>query len=696
MNSTIDSEIVYVLDKNENLLAQFTKDDEDTLINPHIEEKQNYEAILTFSIKANSEKWNEVYSPENFYVVDNKVFTACFEGCIDRIKDENNTDIIQVTAYERQKLLSRKFVRAWNSETGFTDGEELYIDDFMVVILSNGNLDLKNDGNIVTSSHIKGSSGYALDGILYGTGWTTGICDVPGTFDLETDLTNIYENIWKIQSIWGGIMVFDSVNKVIEHRNETVFLPYSGYEVKYQHNMKSLELIGNNKIITKLCPLGEGKLNIKSVNDNSVWIENHSFTNEIFEGIENNDDIVDPAQLLAWGQRKLSELCRPRKELTVDTALLNKIEGHELETLALNDIVDVIDYDYIEGDIEQLRVLSFSHNLWDNSDATIEIGDITLESTDIFQKTSKAVNNVIDGTLSSSKVINFFKNGETLTDFYYKEYSATKKELYETDDTLGGRITEVDGKYNALTGEIETERQRINTLELNATGLTNSLKNVGGNNFIKNSVGFFGNEYWEGTIVSNTNTDIQQNNVSRGAIFLQNGQIAQTVTQLKQGTYNISFHYKKTSNVSATAKVIINNNETSLTKTEWTYYEDVIEITDGIFSILFESDSDNIFLISDLLLISGDTRQPWSQNSNEIQSDNVHIGEGITVESSTTDTYTRIDADGTRIFNKNTNNAVTTFTKEGIETDYIDSGKALIAGVLIQKINGQIWFSSTL
>ena len=695
MSSTLDSEIVYVLDKNENLLAQFTKDDEDTLINPHIEEKQNSEAILSFSIKANCEKWNNIYSPENFYVADNKVFTACFEGCIDRVKDENDTDIIQVTAYERQKLLSRKYVRAWNSETGFTDDENLYIDDFMVVILSGGNLDLKNDGNVVTSTHIKGSSGYALDGILYGTGWTTGICDVEGTFDLETDLTDIYENIWKIQSIWGGIIVFDSVNKVVEHRNETTFLPYSGYEVKYQKNMKSLELIGNNKIVTKLCPLGEGKLNVKSVNDNNIWIEDHSYTEKNFEGIENNDDITDPAQLLAWGKRKLSELCKPRKELTVDTVLLRKVEGYELETLALNDIVDVIDYDYIEGDIEQLRVLAFSHNLWDDSDATIEIGDITLESTDIFQKTSKAVNNVIDGTLSSSKVINFFKNGETLTDFYYKEYSTTKKDLYETDESLGARITEVNGKYDTLNDELSIERKKIEELIIDSRGLSNSLKSVGGNNFIRNSVGFFGNEYWEGTIVSDTNTDIQQNNVSRGAIFLQQGQIAQTVTQLKQGTYNISFHYKK-ANPLATGKVIVNSVETNLTSTDWAYYEETIEITNGMFSILFEADSNNSFYISDLLLISGDTRQPWSQNSNEIQSDNVHIGEGIEVESTTTDTYTRIDSDGTRIFNKNTGNPVTTFTKEGIDTDYIGTDKALIGGILIQNINGQTWFSSIL
>ena len=133
-----------------------------------------------------------------------------------------------------------------------------------------------------------------------------------------------------------------------------------------------------------------------------------------------------------------------------------------------------------------------------------------------------------------------------------------------------------------------------------------------------------------------------------------------------------------------------------MTAEDWTYYEGVIDITNGLFSIIFESDTDDAFLISDLLLISGDIKQPWSQNANEIQSDSVQIGKGIQVNASGNDTYTRIDADGTRIFNKDTGRAVTTFTKQGIDTDYVETDKMLMAGVLVQVIDGQTWFSSTL
>ena len=442
MNNEEDNQ-VYVLNKNEQLLAVFNKDDEDqTLINPRIEKKQNSEAIFTFTIDTKNPKWKEINDPENLYLVDGMMFSTNFDGSFKENITENDEQTVEVTAYERQQLLSRKFVRAWNSETNLEK-----IDTFMVVILSNGNLDLKNNDTIVTTTYPKGSSGYALEGLLYGTGWTVGICDiyeyengelvlddnnnpVYSKFDLETDQVNIYDNILKVQELWGGILVFDSVNKIVHHRNESIYLPYNGYEVRYQKNMQSLEKAYNNKIITKLCPLGENGLNIKSVNTNSVWLENYTYTNTVLEGIENNPDLTDPMQLKKWGERKLQMLCRPSIELDVKLALLYKVEGYELETIDLNDIVRVIGYQKIFPSVvisentiigedviiggasyEELRIVEFSYSLWDKSDATIKLSNITLDSTDIFRKAIIATNDVNSGALVGyNKIITSINN----------------------------------------------------------------------------------------------------------------------------------------------------------------------------------------------------------------------------------------------------------------------------------------------
>ena len=568
----------------------------------------------------------------------------------------------------------------------------------MVVVLSNGNLPLKNNGELVNSTHLSGTSGYALDALLYGTGWTTGVCDVEGTFDLETDQVDIYENILKVQQIWGGILVFDSINKIVHHRDETKFLPYDGYEVKYQKNMRSLEKLYNNKIITKLCPLGEGGLNVKSVNNNSEWITDFTYTNTILEGIENNPDIFDSEQLLRWGRRKLRDLCKPRKELTVNAVLLYNIKGHELEEIGLNDIVDVINYNGIENDIEQLRVVSFEHGIWDYSDAVLELSDITLDSTDIFKKNVQATNSINDGTLEATKVVSFFKNGESIDTtlrIIDNTLEKTKSDLYKMDDELGARITKNTDYIDSLNNIIVAQSQEIASLRLTLEGLQVGIITSGGNNLLRNSVGFFGNEYWEGTIVNNGSIEVLQNNISKNAIVLQNGDILQQVYPIKNGKYNISFNYKKILEL-ASVSVTINEETIELTSTDWQAFERIIDVNNNRITIKFTSDSNNSCYIGDLLLLFGTVKQAWTQNSNETQTENVSIGKGIKVESNVNDTYTRIDADGTKIFNKDTNIVTTEFTKYGTKTNELTTNLGSIGGILIQEINGQTWISSLL
>ena len=519
MDFQIEPDVIYVLDKNETLLAMFKKDDKNTIINPKINKTQNSETTFTFSIAINNPKWEQIKNPENLYIVNDMMFSTNFEGSFEEIISDNGEEYINVIAYERQKLLSRKFVRAWNSTTGFD-----VVDTFMVVVLSNGDLPLKNNGQLVNSTYTSGSSGYVLDALLYGTGWTTGTCDVEGTFDFETDLIDIYENILKVQEIWGGILVFDSLNKKVHHRDETKFLPYSGYEVKYAKNMQSSENRYNNKIITKLCPLGEGNLNIKSVNDGSEWLTNYTYTDTILEGIINNPDITEPNQLKAWGERKLQDLCKPSKELTVQTVLLNKIKGYELEELDINHIVDVINYQGIENTIEQLRVVNFEYNLWDFSDATIQLSDITLESTDIFKKAVKATNEISEGTLNSSKIIVYYKGGSSVEENIKRvdqEITKTKSDFTKADDEIRATVTQTQDGVNNLTNTVinhteiittlgvsvgdidasvkelkESTEQSINDIKVTSSELNIAISNVGGNNLIRNSAMINGNNFW--------------------------------------------------------------------------------------------------------------------------------------------------------------------------------------------------------
>ena len=97
-------------------------------------------------------------------------------------------------------------------------------------------------------------------------------------------------------------------------------------------------------------------------------------------------------------------------------------------------------------------------------------------------------------------------------------------------------------------------------------------------------------------------------------------------------------------------------------------------------------------MISDLILIFGELRQTWSQNSNETNTETVQIGEGIRVDSTKTNTYTRIDSDGNRTFNKSSNEVVTEQTDKGTKTnDLTVRTQAQITGLLQQQHGDQVW-----
>ena len=136
--NNLKKDTVYVLTKDfivnnydlNGIVAVFNKDDEDTIIDPVIDEVQNSETTLTFQVPASSEKWKSTYNPENLYLADGKVFSANFTDSIERERTQDNEDTITIVAYERQKLLEREFVRAWNSTTGFDN-----IDDIQKVLL---------------------------------------------------------------------------------------------------------------------------------------------------------------------------------------------------------------------------------------------------------------------------------------------------------------------------------------------------------------------------------------------------------------------------------------------------------------------------------------------------------------------------------------------------------------------------------
>lgn len=261
------------------------------------------------------------------------------------------------------------------------------------------------------------------------------------------------------------------------------------------------------------------------------------------------------------------------------------------------------------------------------------------------------------------------------------------------------KITQAQQDIDGFTQKVATKdelTEKVNELKHTIEGITLQAKETGGGNIF-----FYAKEYWRGqtqdseaTLEEYTNTLIQQNNVSDEGYLINKGVSIQSQV-VKNGQYVISFNYYKLK-TDATGYVKINEVEYKLDGEINNWIEKVIpvEITSNNIKIEIGSDTVASYYISDLMVSMGVEKNIWTQNANETRTDTVEIGKGIQVNSSTKNTYTRIDADGNRTFNSSTNERVAEMTDKGVYTKQLEvKEQAKINVLLIQQIGSQVWLT---
>lgn len=261
------------------------------------------------------------------------------------------------------------------------------------------------------------------------------------------------------------------------------------------------------------------------------------------------------------------------------------------------------------------------------------------------------------------------------------------------------KITQAQQDIDGFTQKVATKdelTEKVNELKHTIEGITLQSKETGGGNIF-----FYAKEYWRGqeqdseaTLEEYTNTLIQQNNVSDEGYSINSGVSIQSQV-VKNGQYVISFNYYKLKE-NATGYVKVNEIEYKLDGSINTWVEKIIpvEITSNNIKIEIGSDTVASYYISDLMVSMGIEKAIWQQNANETRTDTVEIGKGIQVNSSTKNTYTRIDADGNRTFNSSTNERVAEMTDKGVYTKQLEvKEQAKINVLLIQQIGSQVWLT---
>lgn len=297
----------------------------------------------------------------------------------------------------------------------------------------------------------------------------------------------------------------------------------------------------------------------------------------------------------------------------------------------------------------------------------------------------KNTNIISDWSPSQNDIVN------DLDENYYTK-SETQSQIKQTSDSLTSQISNIESEISSTNGDVIGIKTQISEVQQKLDGLTTNITSTGGNNLFRNSVGYFGSDFWTGELKSYTSTEVKNNSVSGNAIMLQNSNLSQTVF-VKNGYYNISFIYKKLIEL-ASCKIRINGYEIELTELDITEFERNFQVTDNTITFEIISDTNDACYISDLLLIAGQYKQTWTQNQNETVTDTVRIGQGIEVVSSKTNTKLLADSDGVRINNVLNNNTIAEFTDKGTTTEnLIVNETAQIAGLLIQKIGEQVCFN---
>ena len=273
---------------------------------------------------------------------------------------------------------------------------------------------------------------------------------------------------------------------------------------------------------------------------------------------------------------------------------------------------------------------------------------------------------------------------------YVDNTASIKNLMKKTEISVDKQKSEIElvtREINSVKNDLSNNYYNIeqsNVLFQNATdGLMNTLSQIGGNNLIRNSY-FYEYEnglltYWNGS----QKVVPKYESKSRNALSLQNGTIKQSVN-LTNKKYCFSFKYIKLSEV-ANAKFIINGKEYVLdgnidTEKRFEIVEDLK--TDSI-TIEFVCDTNDGFLVYEPMLNEGESASLFTQNTSESISDTVNIGKGVEVLASNIKNKTRIDADGLRGINTETNELTFYQTTDGIygkelETESIRSGNLIV------------------
>lgn len=253
-------------------------------------------------------------------------------------------------------------------------------------------------------------------------------------------------------------------------------------------------------------------------------------------------------------------------------------------------------------------------------------------------RSSSIETSALTETQQNFQYISKSKQKETKAEIKVDKQNLTITQLAQETTDQGTRLAQVEHNVEGFKTEIRDEtdeiQSKITQIQESIDGIRTDKTVTGGQNLIKNSVGYFGSDYWlindenEGNVFGNSSSDVKQNSLSGSALEIQAETIYQNIVEIKNGEYYLSFSYKRV-NPNAISKLKINDIEIELTENEWNVIERVIQVNSNTIKIEITTDISSSTLITDLMLAEGNIKTSWMQNANESYTDTVKIRQRV-------------------------------------------------------------------
>ena len=597
------------------------------------------------------------------------------------------------------------------------------------------------DGNIVGSVYVKTLTGQLLDipdtsdllekdltaevGVLYDD-TTTEYVDL-GTYHVERPTD---EATYKELKITAHDSLYENLNKQYE-----TYLDYENETITVADVYEELcEILGLTPVTTEFI-------------NSDIEIENNPYTNRetnlivlksiatvacSFVTVDESTDEID----LSW----LSDSENP--DYTFQLSDYSSLEGGLIEYGPVNTVI----LKSSQIDSENIT-MSDAESIAEYGEHQIAISeDYILYNSELRQQAITAIYERLDGLkyidskitclygkpfLKIGDKIRIYTGANTYIDTYVLKhnftYNGTFQSIIESPSLTATEIktkqsitlrsalrnTEIivnkqEGTITSLTREIQdtlaqmgqyvTIEQANELVQTATSGLTNTFTRVGGTNIFRNTGLFFENtgsdssenpfDYWVGDV---KRQDSYDNSATGTAMLIQSGTVYQEL-EIPNGTYTVNLKFEQL-NPTAHCTVRYNGREIALEELQYGFTPTTGQITTRTIKFEIECDTDDSFLIYELMGNLGTEPSTYEQNMNELRTDTVNISKGISVSSNSTNTTAKIDSDGFRVINNSSEDNVLKATSTGIETPDIKANSGTIANLYIQQVNEQTWLT---